>query len=183
MFKHTVSTCYTSEYTKDIIHTSSPPVPTYYSHGHTGALLSDRGTPCLPLLLSCCCDHKAQVRVPSWVSVPLVSSLPPSSTLPNEGRALCSRGACSQQPGQKAWPPAHHDRRQSNPDCSAQSSSGRKMWVSSSTAPPWWRGRGQSSFQWDHQSDFHMRVVTIPDTFAPLIFSNIMNSEHFSHCQ
>ena len=106
MFKHTVSTCYTSEYTKDIIHTSSPPVPTYYSHGHTGALLSDRGTPCLPLLLSCCCDHKAQVRVPSWVSVPLVSSLPPSSTLPNEGRALCSRGACSQQPGQKAWPPA-----------------------------------------------------------------------------
>lgn len=48
---------------------------------------------------------------------------------------------------------------------------------------PCWRGRGQSSFQWDHQSDFHTRVVTIPDTCAPLIFSNIMNSEHFPHCQ
>lgn len=112
---------------------------------------------------------------PSFPSAPTYS--------PKEQRALCSMRPGSQQPGQKAWPLAHHDRRQSKPRLLSSrgphSSSGKEDVGEQPTAAPV-EGPRPEQFPVDHQSDFHnMGVVTIPDTFAPLVFSTHEFLEHF----
>lgn len=84
-------------------------MPTLQPPPH-GGLLSDSGTPRLVFLLS-------QLRVPSRVSFPPVppSPLCPHPRSPKRRKSPLQQGACSQPPGQEAWPPAHRDRRQSKP--------------------------------------------------------------------
>lgn len=120
----------------------APPVPTHYRHCHTGALLSDSE---LHVWCYCCSvvaitNHNSgsPPGAPSLWSLPLPSA--PTFHSPKERKSPLQHEARSQQPGQKAWPLAHHDRRQSKPRLLSpevpHSSSGRKMWVSSSTAAP-----------------------------------------------
>lgn len=155
-------------------------MPTLQPPPH-GGLLSDSGTPRLVFLFS-------QLRVPSRASFPPVppSPLCPHPRSPKRRKSPLQQGACSQPPGQEAWPPAHRDRRQSKPTALPRAPPERQRQKDVGEplhSAPRRRGRGQSSFQWEEQSAPHTGAATLPDTSAPPISSNIMDSEHSLHCQ
>ena len=180
MFKRTVSACYTSEYTKDVTRTwSSTRPPRLQPPPHGGPAVRERNSTSGVTVITA---QGPSSRTPP--SLPLPSA--PTFRSPKRRKSPLQQGACSQQPGQEAWPPAHRDRRQSKPTALPRAPPERQRQEGAGEqlhSAPGWRGRGQSSCQWEQQSDLHTGAVTTPDTLAPPILSNIMDSEHFLHCR